>query len=309
MPRLQQFDEMALSYADLIRVVPDAAVTEIAANLLKDQGMTLDSVKPLHYTYGMLFLYDRDESPMVSLKLTQENARGTIVDEINECIDSEMLEQIENMDLERNEVAEKIGAIIIDSVNSDLPGISGFVQNLEETMGHDAWDNNSEDNMVMDDGGEGEWMLDNIANRITEIRDEIETPQPMPSHEELKKQNDLRRQYFYLAGIGKHLKNLLERHPISVAQYRRIIEYYNDAVKDTGMEEAYISWDRDWRGDFDCDVVKNIFKWMVNPISYLKDNLGIRINLVEYEKEHGKIPRQFDLPGIPRYKKPKKEGK
>ena len=301
MPKPQpQLDETALSYADLIKVVPDAAVAEIAANLVKDQGMYMDTLQqPSTHTHGTTMLYDRDESPMISIKLTPENARSIIIDDISEGIDGDMMEKIEELGLPQNEVAMKIGNIIFGETG--LKGVDEFSYQLSDSLGYNAWSDNGEDDMVENDGGEGEWMLDNIANRITETRDEIETPQPIPQQEELKKQNELRKQYFYLAGVGKHLKNLLERSPISVAQYRRIIDYYNDATKGTGLEDAYISWDSDWRPDYDYDVVKNIFNWMVNPLSYLKDNPGIKVNLLEYEKEHGKIPRQYDLPGF-RYK-------
>lgn len=273
-----QIDETAMSYTDLISVLPEGTVDEVSKNLVKDQ---MESSPPFFmqageglYTRGSVGIYGADDKYFdVQIEVPVEIGKKIINQEIEWDIDESIEEQIEMLGLNKDEIVEKIGLFILSNVNR-MPLLHNNACQLFDLIGYDAWNDGVGE--IGGDGGLADYMIENLDKEIASAGDV-----------KIK---------FRLQGVKKHIESLLKS--FTIQSYKSAMDIYNSALEDIRQNFHDVSWDRNFETRIETEAIKTVFDYLVNPASYLRDNPEIRINLIEYEQQYGKLPRQPQLPGM-----------
>jgi hypothetical protein len=266
-------DETKIPAQMLFRILPEDAINELAKSLLSD----ISNAPPPFFMIAGEDLYTHGDIDVGLGNDGYESANIITSVEIGkDAVDTIISHMIGNSDREveieslgdKDDVINKVGLFIISNIN-DMSDLHEFAINLFREIGALAYYR-----------GDGEIEISGIGTYIYET---IEA--------KLEKVVNIKEK-FYWQGVKQHFDALLKSNKI--VDVKRAIEIFNDV---TGGDDS-ISVEDSVDVDYEQQVIDDVIEYFLYPIKFLRDNPDLIINLTAYENEHGKLPRQPELPGL-----------
>jgi hypothetical protein len=266
-------DETKIPAQMLFRILPEDAINELAKSLLSD----IFNAPPPFFTQAGEDLYTHGNVNIGLGNDGYESANITTSIEIGkDAVDSVISHMISNSDKEieieslgdKDEVINKVGLFILSNVN-DMSDLHEFACGLFSEIGALAYYRGDGD---IDAGGISSYINETINTKLEKVASIKEK--------------------FYWQGVKKHINEVLKSEKITVV--KRVIEIFNDVI---GGDDG-ISVEDSVDISYEQHVIDDVIEYLLNPIKFLRDNSDLIINLTAYENEHGKLPRQPELPGL-----------
>lgn len=277
---MPKIDESNISVAELKRILPEDVLGEVAQNLIND---IMKSAPPFHttggndlYTLGSHTVHGGGDN-FIYLQVTvpEEFGKGRATDIVEMDLDIDLENSIEELGFNKEEMIEKITLFILANINGESD-MHNYSCALRDNIGEYAFDK-----------GEGE-------TDSSEILDAMES-----NIDYLIKNAESQTEIYHLRGLKIHIKSTITDR---VSDINDAVELHNEVMNELKHDYNSAIDLRTGYGydgaETDANVVNKVFEWLVNPLEYINQNQDMRFNLIQYESQYGKLPRQPELPGI-----------